>query len=596
MRESIDIRNYLFTKDSLLGALFPNVKGFKADGKTSRTKTSPTSLGAASASAELSDAKLDVISQNTKIAAKNSMVMPSMARDMNVMRQNIVKMVKLSGGKASTKADMFFTKASEREKAYESQIQTSKSPSSVSSVTDTTTSESGGGGFKGFLKTLVGGLLLALGVAVFKYFTDPQFKNTIDEKIITPLKENFVDPLMNMFKELAGEFLLVAGAIAALKLAFTGISASTIIGAIGRLALNPYVIAAGVAAYMINKGRNEAEEMVGLNERFNKSLSDPNAPKLTPEEEKRREELNQKTDFSRQTEQLESMMEVSDEPSAAAKAIKRFFRFGVGEGDAALKTPPAAASAPTPMPPPVGMEAGRGTNRAPTPAPAQSTTISDELLSYIKSKEGFRANAYWDHKQYSIGYGTKANGSNEVIDEAEAERRLIRDLEARRNKIIEFGNRHNYNWTDKQLDALTSFAHNVGSIDQLTQGGTRSNEEIAQMMTKYVQASGKTEPGLVRRRQEEVAMFNSQPGSQSGTMLAGLGGQTSRPSGAGIASASTAVDSARLDASNPMSLIPALMSMATPKTPSIPAQQINIPSTMDSDLFDALVARATEFA
>jgi hypothetical protein len=48
-------------------------------------------MGASSSA--LSDAKLDVISQNTKISAKNSMTMPSMARDMNVMRQNIVKLV-----------------------------------------------------------------------------------------------------------------------------------------------------------------------------------------------------------------------------------------------------------------------------------------------------------------------------------------------------------------------------------------------------------------------------------------------------------------------------------------------------------------------
>jgi len=583
--------------------LFPNIKGFKADSKSARTKTSPINLGTGAASAQLSDAKLDIISQNTKISAKNSMMMPSMARDMNVMRQNIVKLVKLSGGKASTKADMFFMKAAEREKAYESQIQSSKSPTSVSADTDSSTSK-GGGGFKGLMMTVVGGLLAALGVAAFKYFTDPEFKNMVDEKIITPLKENFVDPLVNMFKELAGEFLLVAGAVAALKLAFSGITASTIIGAIGRLALNPYVIAAAVAAYMIHKGRSDADEMVDLNERYNKSLSDPNAPKLTPEELKRREELYNRSSMN--TEQnLADLQALSDAGAGAAapvelKALPKSSGYlrQIEEDERRRAARRAGGVAPEPMPPAVGMEAGRGTSRTstPTPAPAQSTTISDELLSYIKSKEGFSAKAYWDHKQYSIGYGTKANGSNEVIDEAEAERRLIRDLEARRNKIIEFGNRHNYNWTDKQLDALTSFAHNVGSIDQLTQGGTRSNEEIAQMMTKYVQASGKTEPGLVRRRQEEVAMFNSEPGTQSGTMLASLGGQTSRPSGAGIASASTAVDSARLDASNPMSLIPALMSMATPKTPSIPAQQINIPSTMDADLFDALVARATEFA
>jgi uncharacterized membrane protein YgcG len=56
-----------------------------------------------------------------KIIAKNSMSLPGMARDMNVLRQNVVKLVKLKGGKARGAADAYFLKEDERERALEAQ-------------------------------------------------------------------------------------------------------------------------------------------------------------------------------------------------------------------------------------------------------------------------------------------------------------------------------------------------------------------------------------------------------------------------------------------------------------------------------------------
>jgi hypothetical protein len=375
VRENLDIRNYLFTKGSLLGALFPNVKGFKAGAGGNVPKSAPNLFSPSSMSAGLSDDKLNIISQNTKIAAKNSMVLPAMARDMNVMRQNIVKMVKLSGGSPSTKADMFFMKASEREKSYESQLQESKTPTKVG--TDSSSQDTGG--LKGFFNTLLIGLLATVGVGLFKYFTDGEFKNSIDENLIKPLKENFIDPIISKVKELGGELLLVAGAAAALKLAFAGITAGTIIGAISRLALNPYVIAAAVAAYLIHSGRNEADEMVDLQQRYNKSLSDPNAPKLTADEEKRRQELNRKNSMN--TEQnladLQSLSNPSDEPSALGNWFKEFLKFGVGKGDAALRGE-STAPAPVPPAPPVPTQ---------SPTPAAQTNGDNLTFNSLSRKE-----------------------------------------------------------------------------------------------------------------------------------------------------------------------------------------------------------------
>jgi hypothetical protein len=353
--ESMDVRNQLFTKNSFLGSLFPRVKGYKAPGATSRT--SPTSL-MSSTGGGMSDAKLDIISQNTKISAKNSMMMPSMARDMNLMRQNIVKLVKLSGGKASTKADMFFLRAAERERAYESQVTGEKSPTRV---------ETGGqsdGESKSPINAFLKGLLALLGVGMILYFTSPGFKNFIQSQfasfsgLISDVLEPFAGPessMVLMFSNLAKQFGVLGKAVAPLarKLGLFG-SALTLI-----------------------QGKAEATDAERLREIKNSGGT------LSPEEQTRLDDFNKKTDFSRQTEQLESMMEVSDEPSAAAKAIKKFFRFGVGAGNDALNAAPTPSSSiPTPMPPPVGMEAGRGTNRAPTPVDGIS------LLNSVMDKEG----------------------------------------------------------------------------------------------------------------------------------------------------------------------------------------------------------------
>jgi muramidase (phage lysozyme) len=149
--EKLDIRNALFGGSgvgSLIGRKIFG-KGYSAiNEKTAVDKIS-------SQSAALSVDKLDTIGTNTQIAAKNSMALPSMARDMNVMRQNISKLVKLQGGTATNKADAFFANAKDREGAYEAQFGAKKqtAPTKVSEKKDD----------KGFLGILAGAL--ALGVS-----------------------------------------------------------------------------------------------------------------------------------------------------------------------------------------------------------------------------------------------------------------------------------------------------------------------------------------------------------------------------------------------------------------------------------------------
>ena len=61
----------------------------------------------------------DEATVNLKIIAKNFLALPSIARDLNVARQNIQKLVSLAGEKPATGADAFFLKEEEKERALE---------------------------------------------------------------------------------------------------------------------------------------------------------------------------------------------------------------------------------------------------------------------------------------------------------------------------------------------------------------------------------------------------------------------------------------------------------------------------------------------
>ena len=112
----------------------------------------------------LIDIKLDVLINETsdlkthaKISAKNSLVLPYLARDMNVTRINIQKLVKLMGGTASKGSDAFFKLAGEREALYESQFKREKSSQIMPGTTPVKKEETGG---------LFGGIFSLLGKGI----------------------------------------------------------------------------------------------------------------------------------------------------------------------------------------------------------------------------------------------------------------------------------------------------------------------------------------------------------------------------------------------------------------------------------------------
>ena len=139
-------------------------------------------------------------------------------------------------------------------------------------------------------------------------------------------------------------------------------------------------------------------------------------------------------------------------------------------------------------------------------------TISNYGINLIKKFEGCRLSAYKDAVGViTIGYGWtkpidgKALTMGTTITQAKADALLKEGLKSYEQKVLKYDSR--YHWNQNQFDALVSFAYNIGSIDQLTASGTRSIAEIAEKITAYQKAGGKTLPGLVKRREAERQLF-----------------------------------------------------------------------------------------
>lgn len=138
-----------FGGDDILSALIRGKMGIKKDEKGKSPSNDGKSGG------ELGEDAINVLT----IIAKNSMSLPGMARDMNVLRQNVVKLVKLKGGKTSRfggKADAFFKGSKEREETLEAEMKSKKKvPAKVGAPTPT----SSGGGIGDIFTMIKDGLI-----------------------------------------------------------------------------------------------------------------------------------------------------------------------------------------------------------------------------------------------------------------------------------------------------------------------------------------------------------------------------------------------------------------------------------------------------
>lgn len=134
-------------------------------------------------------------------------------------------------------------------------------------------------------------------------------------------------------------------------------------------------------------------------------------------------------------------------------------------------------------------------------------------INLIKKYEGCRLEAYkCPAGVWTIGYGHTGNvKQGDKITQAQADAYLASDLERFEKNVNKYYEK--YRWNQNEFDALVSFAFNLGSVDQLTAGGTRSRAVIAEKMLLYNKAAGQPLSGLTKRRQEERTLFLTASGS-----------------------------------------------------------------------------------
>lgn len=145
------------------------------------------------------------------------------------------------------------------------------------------------------------------------------------------------------------------------------------------------------------------------------------------------------------------------------------------------------------------------------PSESASNNFSNSFVNFIKSKEGFSSKAYQDGSQWSIGYGTRASGPNEVITESEAENRLASELSQAASQTDQRLASRNIQLTQYQKEALYSYTYNrgAGGLDQLLNNSDGNWQSISNNMPLYWGSNTSAQKGLINRRNAEVAYANS---------------------------------------------------------------------------------------
>lgn len=138
-----------------------------------------------------------------------------------------------------------------------------------------------------------------------------------------------------------------------------------------------------------------------------------------------------------------------------------------------------------------------------------SRKISEAGIKLIKSFEGCRLTAYKPvstEEYYTIGWGHYGPDVKQgmTITQAQADAMLEADLVRYEAPVNALTIQLNQN----QFDALVSFCYNcgAGNLQKLCLG--RTTEQIAANMPLYNKGGGNVLAGLVRRRGEELALFN----------------------------------------------------------------------------------------
>jgi len=134
--------------------------------------------------------------------------------------------------------------------------------------------------------------------------------------------------------------------------------------------------------------------------------------------------------------------------------------------------------------------------------------LRQKYIDAIKEFEGWHPKPYWDYRQWTNGYGTRAKHKNERITRSEGEKRLRSEVAKAEKYVVQ----HADDLPEGIHAALTSLTYNAGpSWRRLGLGRAIARRDWADAKRRFVQynkAGGKTLKGLVRRRLAEVKWFD----------------------------------------------------------------------------------------
>jgi GH24 family phage-related lysozyme (muramidase) len=135
--------------------------------------------------------------------------------------------------------------------------------------------------------------------------------------------------------------------------------------------------------------------------------------------------------------------------------------------------------------------------------------VPSSFVAQVKRSEGFAPAAKWDVKQFSSGYGTKANFEGEQISKEEADGRFNVEF----TKAAKIVDAVNPNLDPGTKAALTSLTFNAGpewvhaGLGDKVRAGDLDGAK--QAFLQYNKAGGETNEGLLNRRYREAQWFGT---------------------------------------------------------------------------------------
>lgn len=158
----------------------------------------------------------------------------------------------------------------------------------------------------------------------------------------------------------------------------------------------------------------------------------------------------------------------------------------------------------------------------PLPAAAADTfTVSNDCVDFIKAFEGFSKYPYYDNGHFTVGYGTTCPAGNYDryrvygISEEEAIDLLKEHLDNFEDRVNQFIQSYNLSLQQHQFDALVSFTYNVGYEWMYERTGLMYHAVLNGMtgndflfaITLWSRSGENTVLGLVKRRLAEANLY-----------------------------------------------------------------------------------------